>query len=131
MQNIIHSQEEEVFPILEEPIRLNILRWIPGPGIIITSVKPENITGFPEIVKKKCIFVNRPLGSGTRLRLDLLLNQVRINMHDLIGYKNEVETHNEVGKCILDGKADAGLGLAATAYQCDWIFYIFSRNGMI
>jgi molybdate-binding protein len=98
-------------------------------GLMLPKGNPNNISNLSEVVQKKLRFVNRPLGAGTRLRLDQLLSEAAINPQNLIGYDVEVQTHNEVGEYILQGKADVGLGLASVARQMDLDFkFIFTER---
>ncbi len=98
-------------------------------GLLLPRGNPNKVTSIKDVVQKRLTFVNRPLGSGTRLRLDLLLSEEKILPGDLIGYEDEVETHNEVGERILSGKADVGLGIAATAKSMNMDFkYLFTER---
>jgi excisionase family DNA binding protein len=81
-------------------------------------VKPGNalqIRELQDVVQKKARFINRQGGSGTRLLLDTLLKDFRIDSTKIAGYEKEVGTHLEVGIEILRGKADVGLGLLSVA----------------
>jgi len=60
-------------------------------------------------------FVNRQAGSGTRMLLDLLLDESGIGTAAINGYANEEFTHAAVAATIASGAADAGLGVEAAA----------------
>jgi putative molybdopterin biosynthesis protein len=84
-------------------------------GIIVSLGNPLNIQGLQDAVSRKARFINRQVGSGTRLLLDSLLRDSNICSTKIQGYKKEVSSHLEVGIEILRGKADFGLGLLSVA----------------
>ncbi|HEX7555161.1 MAG TPA: substrate-binding domain-containing protein [Leptolinea sp.] len=102
-------------------------------GLIVEKGNPHLISGISDVVQKHLTFVNRQLGAGTRLRLDQLLADNNINPADLVGYATEAQTHLEVGECVLQGKADAGLGLSSIAQQLglDFIFLFNERYDLV
>ena len=68
-----------------------------------------------DVVEKGYRFINREAGSGTRVLLDFLCNEAKIDAQKIQGYSNEVFTHMEVGVAILRGEADVGLGIQSIA----------------
>jgi putative molybdopterin biosynthesis protein len=63
-------------------------------------------------------FVNRQVGSGTRLLMDQLMQQAAIDPASVSGYFDNVEeTHVAVAACVASGQADAGLGIEAAALE--------------
>jgi putative molybdopterin biosynthesis protein len=61
-------------------------------------------------------FVNRQPGSGTRLLLDHLLQEARLDPRRIEGYGTRVEpTHLAVAAAVASGEADVGLGIEAAA----------------
>jgi molybdate-binding protein len=60
-------------------------------------------------------FVNRAVGTGTRLLLDKLLFEAGIEGRKIRGYEREVQRHLDVGLEVLSGRADAGPGIRAVA----------------
>jgi putative molybdopterin biosynthesis protein len=59
--------------------------------------------------------VNREPGSGVRQWLDLRLKQLGIPIERIPGYIQVVNSHAEVAKAILEGKANLGIGITAIA----------------
>jgi putative molybdopterin biosynthesis protein len=102
-------------------------------GLIVKKSNPLNISGIADVAQKHLTFVNRQLGSGTRLRLDQLLSENTINPSSLIGYDTEVQTHAAVGEYVLQGKADVGLGLLSIAQQkgLDFLFLFTERYDLV
>jgi len=79
------------------------------------------IKAFADIVKGR--YVNRQIGSGTRILCDYLLNKNGIDKAEVDGYRNEEFTHTAVAAIIAAGNADCGLGIysAAKMYDLDFI----------
>ncbi len=90
-------------------------------GLMVQKGNPLNIKSFADITK--CRYVNRQLGSGTRILCDYLLKEKDIDKKDVNGYRNEEFTHTAVAALIASGNADCGLGIysAAKMYDLDFI----------
>ncbi len=90
-------------------------------GLMVKKGNPLNITKFSDILN--CRYVNRQLGSGTRLLCDYLINKYSLDKSLIEGYRNEEFTHTAVAALIASGNADCGLGIysAAKMYDLDFI----------
>lgn len=90
-------------------------------GLMVKKGNPLNITEFKDILKGR--YVNRQLGSGTRILCDYLIGKNGMNKSDIDGYRNEEFTHTAVAALIAAGNADCGLGIysAAKMYDLDFI----------
>ena len=90
-------------------------------GLMVKKGNPLNIKDFKDIIKGR--YVNRQLGSGTRILCDYLLKENGIDKKDVDGYRNEEFTHTAVAALIASGNADCGLGIysAAKMYDLDFI----------
>jgi putative molybdopterin biosynthesis protein len=86
-------------------------------GLMVSPGNPQQIHGLQDLVREDVTMVNRNRGSGTRLWLDHQLAQVSLSPQALHGYNREVRTHTAVAEAVRQGKADAGLGLMASACQ--------------
>lgn len=84
-------------------------------GLILQKGNPKGIQGTKDLGDKDINIVNRLPGTGTRLLLDLELEQVGISGDKVKGYENEVARHMDVGLEVLSGRADAGPGIRAVA----------------
>jgi len=82
-------------------------------GLIIQRGNPLHITGIADI--KRCRYVNRQRGAGTRLFLDYLLKKAGIESGAIDGYSREAATHMAVAAAVKGGGADAGMGIASAA----------------
>jgi putative molybdopterin biosynthesis protein len=84
-------------------------------GLIVAPGNPLRLTTMTEVVRRRARFVNRPLGSGTRLLCEELLQRDGIAPADLPGYAREEPSHAAVAQAVASGSADAGLGIEAAA----------------
>jgi putative molybdopterin biosynthesis protein len=62
-------------------------------------------------------FVNRNLGSGTRVWFDARLRELGVSHDRIKGYDIELRTHGEVATAVASGAADIGLGVRAAAEE--------------
>ncbi|QWE05114.1 substrate-binding domain-containing protein [Polynucleobacter sp. JS-JIR-II-50] len=86
-------------------------------GLIVKKGNPLNIRSIEDLVGKKVRFINRQIGSGTRLLLDTLLMEEGVDPAEINGYLAEEFTHSAVANAILAGKADVGLGVKNIALE--------------
>ncbi len=84
-------------------------------GLIVQKGNPKKIQSIRDLGRGDICIVNRALGTGTRLLLDMELQRAGINGNELKGYGQEVEKHLDVGLEVLSGKADAGPGIRVVA----------------
>jgi len=88
-------------------------------GLIVKKGNPKHIGGIEDLSRKDISFINRQIGSGTRILLDYKLNQLNVKAAAINGYQNEEFTHMAVAVSVLSGAADAGLGIYAAAKALD------------
>jgi putative molybdopterin biosynthesis protein len=86
-------------------------------GLLLAAGNPKGIKKVADIANPNVRFVNRNLGSGTRLWIDTELRRLNIPAEKINGYDRAVKTHSEAATLIANGKADAALGLQAAAHQ--------------
>jgi putative molybdopterin biosynthesis protein len=91
-------------------------------GLLVPKGNPKNITGFEDLTRSDVIFVNRQSGAGTRLLTDKYLKQLGITQKDVKGYEREEYTHMGVASAVLNGVADTGLAILASARALDLDF---------
>ena len=84
-------------------------------GLIVKRGNPKGIGGIEDLSRKDVSFINRQVGSGTRILLDYKLSQMGIKATAINGYQNEEFTHMAVAVSVLSGTEDAGLGINAAA----------------
>jgi putative molybdopterin biosynthesis protein len=84
-------------------------------GLMIAPGNPRRIQGLDDLAHGDIVFVNRNLGSGTRLWLDKKLGELGLQVEKIRGYNREASTHTAVAQAIRSRRTDAGLGLEAAA----------------
>lgn len=86
-------------------------------GLIVAPGNPKGFKDVPDLAQSGARFTNRVPGSGTRLWLDSELERLDIPPEEIEGYQRTVNTHTECSQAVASGKADAAIGLQASAYQ--------------
>jgi putative molybdopterin biosynthesis protein len=84
-------------------------------GLIVAAGNPLRLTGLPDVARRRARFVNRPLGTGTRLLCDELLARDRLRSAEIAGYERDEPSHAAVAQAVAAGSADCGLGIEAAA----------------
>nr|WP_269460008.1 substrate-binding domain-containing protein [Polynucleobacter necessarius] len=75
------------------------------------------IKSIEDLLNRKIRFINRQIGSGTRLLFNTLLIDEGIDPSEISGYLHEEFTHTAIANAILAGKADVGLGVKNIAIE--------------
>lgn len=89
-------------------------------GIMVKKGNPLNIRGIEDL--KRCRYVNRQRGAGTRVLLDYQLRQAGIAPGEIDGYEREAATHMAVAALVGSDGADAGMGVESAARAMDLDF---------
>lgn len=97
-------------------------------GLIVQKQNPKGIAGIEDLTRDDVVFINRQLGSGTRILLDYKLDELGVDPVQITGYENEEYTHMNVAVAVLSGLADAGLGILAAARALDLGFIPLLRE---
>jgi putative molybdopterin biosynthesis protein len=102
-------------------------------GLIVKPGNPKEINGIEDIGRQGVSFINRQVGSGTRILLDYKLNQLGIKADAINGYQNEEFTHMAVAVSVLSGSEDTGLGIyaAAKALNLDFIPVVTEQYDLV
>jgi putative molybdopterin biosynthesis protein len=87
-------------------------------GLMLRAEHVAEVDSLADAVRLGLRFVNRQPGAGTRLLLDQLLHQLRVDPATLPGYRSHVEpTHVALAASVASGAGDVGLGLEAAATE--------------
>ena len=87
-------------------------------GLMVRREHAALVRTLPDLVRNRLRFVNRQMGSGTRMLVDHLLHEHSIKPAALRGYDGLTEeTHVAVALCVASGLADAGVGIEAAALE--------------
>ncbi|MGB9785372.1 MAG: molybdopterin biosynthesis protein [Fervidicoccaceae archaeon] len=92
--------------------------------LVLAYRKGEKIESLEDVIDRGLRFVNRNIGSGTRVYVDDVLEKIarernisRWELSRMIkGYEYEVPNHNAVAAAIAQGRADAGICIEHAAY---------------
>jgi putative molybdopterin biosynthesis protein len=84
-------------------------------GLIVARGNPKGITGSADLARPEITLVNRDVGSGSRMLLDMWLHEAGIAPHWVSGYGREVLSHLAVAEAVASGGADVGPGILAVA----------------
>lgn len=98
-------------------------------GLIVAPGNPLGLHSLADVARSGARFVNRPLGSGTRVLLDDLLAQAGLAPEDITGYAQHEPSHGAVAQAVAAGSADVGVGieLAARARGLDFVPLVQER----
>ena len=92
-------------------------------GLFVEKGNPLGIHQLKDITSNGVRFINRQTGSGTRMLIDQMLENNRIDKKDINGYDSEEFTHAAVAAFVASGMADTGIGVqpASTQFGLDFI----------
>jgi molybdate-binding protein len=88
-----------------------------GQGIMVAKGNPKQLWEIADLAKPDVRLVNRQENSGTRMLLELLLEQAGIDKRQVVGFENVEFTHAAVAAYIASQRADVGIGVEAAARQ--------------
>jgi len=86
-------------------------------GLMMARSNPRRIGALADLARPGVRFVNRQAESGTRLLLDALLAQQRVDARAIEGYDTGEFTHAAVAAFVASGMADVGFGVEPAARQ--------------
>ncbi|MBB4842691.1 molybdate transport repressor ModE-like protein [Paucibacter oligotrophus] len=92
-------------------------------GLMLAPGNPKKIYELADLLRPGLRFINRQVGSGTRLLLESLLQLQSLAAEQIAGFEQGEFTHAAVAAYVASGMADAGFGLepAARQFQLDFI----------
>jgi molybdate transport repressor ModE-like protein len=92
-------------------------------GLMVASGNPLGLQSLQNLKAGHARFINRALGTGTRVILDELLAQSGLQPADINGYERTEPSHAAAAQAIASGAADVALGLelAARARGLDFV----------
>jgi putative molybdopterin biosynthesis protein len=79
-------------------------------GLMVAPGNPLRLRDIADVTRLQARFVNRAIGTGTRLLLEELLAQAGLPPMDIVGYHNVESSHAAVAHAVASGSADVGLG---------------------
>ncbi|MDL5362621.1 molybdopterin biosynthesis protein [Halalkalicoccus sp. NIPERK01] len=117
-------------PIEREADAVELGGWTREWGLVVGSGNPRGIEGLADLVDRDRRFVNRPTDSGLRTTLSAAIadlaeshGESRRDLEERIdGFELAARAHESPARKVASGKADAGLGLRATAEKLELDF---------
>jgi molybdate transport repressor ModE-like protein len=79
-------------------------------GLMVAPGNPLRLYDLLDVVARRARFVNRAMGTGTRLLLEEMLTRKGLAAAELKGYDREESSHAAVAQAVASGEADVGLG---------------------
>ncbi len=102
-------------PILERmlsPQRYVVIHlWCREQGLIVAKGNPLGIKTLEDIAEKGARFINRNVGSGTRVLIDYLMKERGLDGREITGFTTEQDSHIGVAQRVFFGEADVGVGI--------------------
>ena len=86
-------------------------------GLIVAPGNPLGLGALADVVRVRARYVNRALGTGTRLLLAELLEHAGLAATDIEGFARTEPSHAAVAHAVAAGSADVGLGIESAARQ--------------
>jgi putative molybdopterin biosynthesis protein len=92
-------------------------------GLMVAAGNPLALRSIADLASKRARFVNRAIGTGTRVLFDELLAQAKVDPRTIEGHASAEPSHAAVAQAVASGAADAGLGIepAARARGLDFV----------
>ncbi len=102
-------------------------RWRREWGLVVRAGNPDEIQGLADLVDRDLRLVNRTTDSGLRTSLGNavadLAERRGLERHEVVsaidGFELGLRAHESPARKVIDGEADAGLGLRETAERLD------------
>lgn len=86
-------------------------------GLLLPAGNPQGIRGVADLASHATKLVRRQPGAGARVLFDHLMAQAGLTDQQIAYVGQIAMTGQEVGLAVLEGKAEAGIGLRAVARQ--------------
>jgi len=84
-------------------------------GLVVTAGNPHDIASMAQVARGGIRYVNRPLGTGTRLLAEQLLADTGLQPAAVAGWERTEPSHAAVAQAVASGEADAGLAIESAA----------------
>jgi len=98
-------------------------------GLIVAPGNPLGLGSLADVARTGARFLNRPLGTGTRVLLDDLLAEAGLQAQAIRGYALNEPSHTAIAQAVAAGAADVGMGIevAAQARGLDFVPLVHER----
>jgi putative molybdopterin biosynthesis protein len=110
------SHTQRAYQPLLQPGRHKLIGFAErSQGLMVAGGNPLRLASMADVARRRARFVNRPLGSGTRLLCEELLAREDVRPGDIAGFERDEPSHAAVAQSVASGSADTGLGIEAAA----------------
>src|SRR6185436_12582007 len=104
-----HLAQRAYQPLLQ-PGRHKIIGFAErSQGLMVARGNPLRLASIADVARSGAQFVNRALGSGTRVLGEQLLEQAGVAPSAIRGWDSSEPSHSAVAQAVAAGAADAGL----------------------
>lgn len=121
-----HRSGEFNLPFLKKYLKghaVTVVRFAAwAEGVLVRRGNPKRVKGIADLSRPNVRLMNREQGAGARLLLDHLLQKSGISSRQVRGYDAQCPSQLELGRAIVEGKADMGIGAEAVGYFYDLDF---------
>ncbi len=84
-------------------------------GLVVAAGNPLGLSSMAQVAERRLRYVNRPLGTGTRLLAEQLLVDAGATATQVPGWERMEPSHAAVVQAVASGEADAGLAIEPAA----------------
>lgn len=93
-------------------------------GFYVQAGNPKNIKGWEDLKRDDIVILNRRVGSGARILLDLQLKKLGLCGASIKGYDKIMKSHLTMAAAVANGEADLAIGTERVSRQMDGIDFI-------
>lgn len=136
---------------MEPMVLAHYARWLSGEalslihiatrrqGFMVRAGNPKEVFALADLLRHDVRFINRQVGSGTRLLLEGMLKSQQVDTALIAGFEHGEYTHAAVAAHVASGMADVGFGLEPPArqFKLDFVplanerYFLLCRNGAL
>ena len=110
------GKAKQTYRRLLEPGQHKIIGFVQrSQGLMVAAGNPLRIKTLRDVAGQQLRYINRAVGTGTRLLLDDLLAELSLTSKDLQAYRRTEPSHQAAALAITQGAADCALGIEAAA----------------
>jgi len=93
-------------------------------GFYVQTGNPKNIKSWEDLKRDDIVILNRRVGSGARILLDLQLKKLGLSGASINGYDKIMKSHLTMAATVANGEADLAIGTERVSRQMDGIDFI-------
>jgi len=92
-------------------------------GLVVAPGNPLSIKGIADLARPGVRVVLRQQGAGSRILLEYLIEQAGLALESLHVFDQPARSETDLGQAVSEGRADAGLAVAAAAraFRLDFV----------